>query len=156
MKKRQLFSVEKMSGRPENFTRLIHSVYLSFRRTAWNPKTGRSRRSPGAECFLPATCFPTAATIANSWNEIWGKKLEMLLERKPQVMDVNMLLSPGLNIKRSPCGRNFEYFSVKILFVRKNGRVLYSWNTESRSICLSKASCCKQSGTPAYGNGFCS
>ncbi|MBS6194934.1 MAG: glycoside hydrolase family 3 C-terminal domain-containing protein [Clostridiales bacterium] len=61
---------------------------------------------------LPATCFPTAATIANSWDEALGKEIGEALGEEASVLDVQILLGPGLNIKRSPlCGRNFEYFS---------------------------------------------
>ncbi len=61
---------------------------------------------------LPATCFPTAATIANSWNTELGEELGKTLGEEAMAEGVNVLLGPGLNIKRSPlCGRNFEYFS---------------------------------------------
>ncbi|MBP3824630.1 MAG: glycoside hydrolase family 3 C-terminal domain-containing protein [Butyrivibrio sp.] len=61
---------------------------------------------------LPATCFPTAATIANSWDEDLGETLGETLGEEAMAEGVNVLLGPGLNIKRSPlCGRNFEYFS---------------------------------------------
>lgn len=66
----------------------------------------------GLNASLPATCFPTAATIANSWDEELGKKLGKALGEEANAQEVNILLGPGLNIKRSPlCGRNFEYFS---------------------------------------------
>lgn len=45
--------------------------------------------------------FPTAATIANSWNQDLGKRLDRLLEEAAS-MDVNILLGPGLNIKKKP------------------------------------------------------
>ena len=61
---------------------------------------------------IPATCFPTAATMANSWDTALGEELGQYLGREAAANDVNVLLGPGLNIKRSPlCGRNFEYFS---------------------------------------------
>ena len=61
---------------------------------------------------LPATCFPTAATIANSWDMELGEALGQALGEEASALEVNILLGPGLNIKRSPlCGRNFEYFS---------------------------------------------
>lgn len=61
---------------------------------------------------VPATCFPTAATVANSWNEHLGEQLGAALGEEASVQDVNILLGPGLNMKRSPlCGRNFEYFA---------------------------------------------
>ena len=61
---------------------------------------------------LPATCFPTAASVANSWDEQLGKAIGEALGEEAAVQGVNVLLGPGLNIKRSPlCGRNFEYFS---------------------------------------------
>ncbi len=60
----------------------------------------------------PATCFPTAATMANSWDEKLGEEVGKALGEEALYYDVNVLLGPGLNIKRSPlCGRNFEYFS---------------------------------------------
>ena len=61
---------------------------------------------------LPATCFPTAATIANSWDPSLGEEIGRNLGEEAACQEVAVLLGPGLNIKRSPlCGRNFEYFS---------------------------------------------
>ena len=61
---------------------------------------------------LPATCFPTAATVAGSWAEELGEILGETLGEEAMAEGVNVLLGPGLNIKRNPlCGRNFEYFS---------------------------------------------
>lgn len=66
----------------------------------------------GLNPSLPATCFPTAATIANSWDEQLGEAIGKVLGEEASAQGVNVLLGPGLNIKRSPlCGRNFEYFS---------------------------------------------
>ena len=60
----------------------------------------------------PATCFPTAVTVANSWDPSLGERLGEALGEEAATMGVNCVLGPGLNIKRSPlCGRNFEYFS---------------------------------------------
>lgn len=61
---------------------------------------------------IPATCFPTAATVANSWNEELGEKMGEYLGKEAVAQKVNVLLGPGINMKRSPlAGRNFEYFS---------------------------------------------
>ena len=61
---------------------------------------------------LPATCFPTAATVANSWDEELGEAIGRALGEEATAQEVHILLGPGLNIKKSPlCGRNFEYFS---------------------------------------------
>ena len=66
----------------------------------------------GLNGSVPATCFPTAATIANSWDPSLGEKIGEALGEEAGCQDVAVLLGPGLNIKRSPlCGRNFEYFS---------------------------------------------
>ena len=66
----------------------------------------------GLNASLPATCFPTAASVANSWDETLGEEIGTALAEEAVTMDVNVILGPGLNIKRSPlCGRNFEYFS---------------------------------------------
>ena len=61
---------------------------------------------------LPATCFPTGATIANSWDNALAQEVGQALGEEAAQLGVDVLLGPGLNIKRSPlCGRNFEYFS---------------------------------------------
>lgn len=66
----------------------------------------------GLNASLPATCFPTAASVANSWDEQLGEEIGIALAEEAVTMGVNVILGPGLNIKRSPlCGRNFEYFS---------------------------------------------
>ena len=61
---------------------------------------------------VPATCFPPAATMANSWDETLGEEMGRALGAEAAANDVHVVLGPGLNMKRSPlCGRNFEYFS---------------------------------------------
>lgn len=60
----------------------------------------------------PATCFPTAATVANSWDPALGEEIGKALGEETASYSVNVILGPGLNTKRSPlCGRDFEYFS---------------------------------------------
>jgi beta-glucosidase len=66
----------------------------------------------GLNKSLPATCFPTASAVANSWNTALGEEVGRLLGEEAVAQRVNVLLGPGLNVKRNPlCGRNFEYFS---------------------------------------------
>ncbi|MDQ1003479.1 beta-glucosidase [Neobacillus niacini] len=61
---------------------------------------------------VPATCFPSAAGLASTWNRSLVEKVGIALGEECQAEDVAVLLGPGANIKRSPlCGRNFEYFS---------------------------------------------
>ncbi len=66
----------------------------------------------GLNPSLPATCYPTAATVANSWDPALGEEIGAHLGAEAASQGVGVVLGPGLNIKRSPfCGRNFEYFS---------------------------------------------
>ena len=61
---------------------------------------------------VPATCFPTASAVASSWNPALAQKMGEALGIESQANDVQILLGPGVNMKRSPLGgRNFEYFS---------------------------------------------
>lgn len=61
---------------------------------------------------VPATCFPSAAGMASSWDRELLQQVGKALGEECQAEDVAVLLGPGANIKRSPlCGRNFEYFS---------------------------------------------
>lgn len=60
----------------------------------------------------PATCFPTSATVAGSWDDALAEEIGQALGREASSQGVGVLLGPGLNIKRSPLGgRSFEYFS---------------------------------------------
>ena len=66
----------------------------------------------GLNPSVPATCFPTAATVACSWDPALGEEIGCAMGEEAAAQEVAVLLGPGLNTKRSPlCGRNFEYFS---------------------------------------------
>ncbi len=61
---------------------------------------------------IPAVCFPTAATVANSFDRELLYKMGSALGEECLQEDVAILLGPAVNHKRSPlCGRNFEYMS---------------------------------------------
>jgi len=74
----------------------------------------------GLNPSIPATCFPTASVTACSWDTELGEEIGKALGEEAAGMDVDVLLGPGLNIKRNPlCGRNFEYFSEDPLLAGK-------------------------------------
>jgi len=61
---------------------------------------------------LPATCFPTASCLASTWDVDLIHKMGEALAEECIALNVDVLLGPGANMKRSPLGgRNFEYFS---------------------------------------------
>ena len=66
----------------------------------------------GLNPSVPATCFPTASAVANSWDAALGEEIGAALGEEAAAQEVSVLLGPGLNMKRNPlCGRSFEYFS---------------------------------------------
>ncbi len=66
----------------------------------------------GLGASVPATCFPTAAALANSWDEKLTEAVGRAIGAEAAANNVNVLLGPGLNIVRDPlAGRAFEYFS---------------------------------------------
>jgi beta-glucosidase len=66
----------------------------------------------GLPTSVPATCFPTASALASSWDTELMRRVGVALAEECQAHDVQILLGPGVNMKRSPLGgRNFEYFS---------------------------------------------
>lgn len=70
----------------------------------------------------PATCFPTAVTLADSWDEALVERVGQALGEEAAVEGVNVILGPGVCIKRSPlCGRDFEYFSEDPFLAGKMG-----------------------------------
>uniref|UniRef100_UPI003F496740 glycoside hydrolase family 3 C-terminal domain-containing protein n=1 Tax=Nonomuraea bangladeshensis TaxID=404385 RepID=UPI003F496740 len=61
---------------------------------------------------VPATCFPPAVTSGSTWDPSLIRRVGAALAREASALGVDVVLGPGVNIKRSPlCGRNFEYFS---------------------------------------------
>ncbi len=60
----------------------------------------------------PATCFPTASCLASTWDRDLMYTMGNALAEEAITHKVDLLLGPGVNMKRSPLGgRNFEYFS---------------------------------------------
>src|SRR5690606_19861508 len=71
-----------------------------------------SDKEVGLSNAIAATCFPTASALASSWDTDLIRKVGEALGQESLALDVQVLLGPGVNLKRSPLGgRNFEYFS---------------------------------------------
>lgn len=105
-----------MSGKDfwqtKNIDRLgIPSIFL-----ADGPNGLRKQREAadhlGLNESVKSTCFPTSATVANSWNPLLAEMIGSALGAEAVAEKVSVVLGPGVNIKRNPlAGRNFEYFS---------------------------------------------
>lgn len=105
-----------LSGENAWDTRSFSSIGVDVLHHADGPTGVRKQAGKGDHLGLnasvPATCFPTAATLANSWDVRLLEKVGEGLGIEAAAEDVNVLLGPGINIKRNPlCGRNFEYYS---------------------------------------------
>lgn len=60
----------------------------------------------------PSIAYPSVQTLANTWSVEYAEKIGEALSDDCKDLGADVLLGPGVNIKRSPfCGRNFEYFS---------------------------------------------
>lgn len=71
---------------------------------------------------IPASSFPTSATVANTWDPDNARRVGAAIARECVDRDVDVLLAPGVNIKRNPlCGRNFEYYSEDPLLTAAMG-----------------------------------
>lgn len=98
----------KTRGMPEHG---IPQIWLSdgphgLRKQAWESD------HLGLNPSVPATCFPTASAVANSWDAALGEEIGAALGEEAAAQEVSVVLGPGLNMKRNPlCGRSFEYFS---------------------------------------------
>jgi beta-glucosidase len=61
---------------------------------------------------IPATCFPTSAATASSFDVSLMGEIGKALGEECREEGVSVILGPGINIKRNPLGgRNFEYIS---------------------------------------------
>ncbi len=74
------------------------------------------RRVPDANSMtidsLASTCFPTASCLAATWDTALVGQMGQALAEEAIALDVDVVLGPGVNMKRTPvCGRNFEYFA---------------------------------------------
>ncbi|MEN6314896.1 MAG: glycoside hydrolase family 3 C-terminal domain-containing protein [Clostridiaceae bacterium] len=59
-----------------------------------------------------ATCFPSPAALSCSWDPALVQEVSACISKEAAEKGVDIVLAPGVNIKRSPlCGRNFEYYS---------------------------------------------
>src|SRR3984957_17339240 len=94
--------------KPHAFERLqIPSICMTD-----GPHGLRKVQGGGLSESVPATCFPTASALASSWDVELIREVGAALAEESQASDVQILLGPGINMKRSPLGgRNFEYFS---------------------------------------------
>lgn len=84
----------------------LHDGPHGLRKT--EPKSGQS----GLENSYPATSYPSLSAVACSFDRDLVFELGQALGAEAKAAGVDVLLAPGVNIKRHPlCGRNFEYFS---------------------------------------------
>ncbi|OPJ56180.1 beta-glucosidase [Clostridium oryzae] len=89
--------VRKVRDRSQEEKKLLEGVVTGV---TWNEET------------LKGVCFPTASAIAATWNKDLARETGKALGKECVNLDIDVLLGPGTNIKRTPlCGRNFEYFS---------------------------------------------
>ena len=111
-----------LSGKGEwqtwDFARLgIPSMYCSDGPHGIRKQAGAGDHL-GLNPSLPATCFPTAATVANSWDPELGEEIGKALGEEASVQGVHVVLGPGLNIKRSRSAEETSSIFPKIRILR--------------------------------------
>ncbi len=105
-----------LSGKDVWHTRAIDRLGIPAMMLADGPSGLRKQAGEGDHLGLnastKATCIPAAAALANSWDPAVAEAMGAAVGADAAAQDVQVLLGPGLNTKRSPlCGRSFEYYS---------------------------------------------
>lgn len=114
------------SGKDNWFTKAVERLGIPNVRTSDGPHGLRTQAGDVngflEETTAPAVCFPTASASAASFDRTLMEQMGTELGKEAQAFGVNVLLGPGVNMKRSPlCGRNFEYFSEDPLLAGELG-----------------------------------
>lgn len=114
------------SGRDNWYTKAVERLNIPAVRTSDGPHGLRTQsgetNSLAEGSSIPAVCFPAACATAASFDRELLRRMGEELGRECQALGVDVLLGPGVNIKRSPlCGRNFEYFSEDPLLAGELG-----------------------------------
>ena len=66
----------------------------------------------GLNASVPATCFPPGVALGSSWDPALAREIGEAIGREARALGVDVVLGPGINLKRSPLGgRTFEYLS---------------------------------------------
>ncbi len=103
------------SGRDDWSTQPVERLNIPWIWLADGPhglRRAPATNKPGYGDQIPATCFPTASALAATWDLDLVYDVGVAIGEECQALGVNVLLGPGVNIKRSVLGgRNFEFFS---------------------------------------------
>jgi beta-glucosidase len=114
-----------LSGQTEWTTKAIDRLGIPAVYITDGPHGVRKAKGFDIANTVPSTCFPTASALASSWNPELMQKMGQALGIECQANDVQILLGPGVNMKRSPLGgRNFEYFSEDPILTGKMAAAL--------------------------------
>ena len=115
---RRLTTEEKaalVAGTDFMFTNPVPRLHIPSLRMSDGPHGLRVQTEGGdngVTASEPATSFPTAATVASSWDPENARKMGAAIGKEAHKYGIHVVLGPGVNIKRNPlAGRNFEYFS---------------------------------------------
>ena len=105
-----------LSGKDVWHTRAVDRLGIPAMMLSDGPSGLRKQAGEGDHLGLnastKATCIPAAAALANSWDPAVAEAMGTAVGADAAAQDVQVLLGPGLNTKRSPlCGRSFEYYS---------------------------------------------
>lgn len=74
--------------------------------------TDLTQNSPTITNQYEAVCYPSGASLASTWDTELIEEMGEALGDECRYFKVNLLLAPGINIKRSPLGgRGYEYYS---------------------------------------------
>ena len=99
----QTAGVERLGIPPLKMSDGPMGVRQEFLPSNWQP-VGRS------DDYV--TYLPCNSALASTWNRDLAKETGRVLGEEARGRGKDVILGPGVNIKRSPlCGRNFEYFS---------------------------------------------
>ena len=130
-----------VSGHNFMYTNEIRRLDIPSLRMSDGPHGLRVQQEKGDNGVNPSaasTCFPTAATVASSWNPANSEKIGKAIAKEAKHYGIDVVLGPGCNIKRNPLGgRNFEYFSEDpLLSGRFASAEVRGIQKEGKSACL--------------------